>query len=398
MPPRFRFTSESVTEGHPDKMADQVSDAVLDAALAADPESRVACETLLTTGLIMVAGEITTEGYIDISRLARQTVCEIGYDREEYGFDGNTCGVLVSIDEQSPDISQGVTTAMELRTGAGGEDKLSAQGAGDQGMMFGYACDETADLMPLPIWLAHRLAERLAAVRKDRTLDYLRPDGKTQVTIEYEGDRPVALRTVLISTQHSPKVDLEHTLPDDLRHHVIDPVVPADLVGDGFSVLTNPTGRFELGGPRADTGLTGRKIIVDTYGGAARHGGGAFSGKDPSKVDRSAAYAARWVAKHVVAAGAARRCEVQVAYAIGVARPVSIMVETFGTEAVDPLKISAAIDSVFDLRPAAIIRDLDLRRPVYRRTAAYGHFGRSEPGMTWEKTSRLDDLKSALNL
>ena len=398
MPPRFRFTSESVTEGHPDKMADQISDAVLDAALAADPESRVACETLLTTGLIMVAGEITTEGYIDISRLARQTVCEIGYDREEYGFDGNTCGVLVSIDEQSPDISQGVTTAMELRTGSGGEDKLSAQGAGDQGMMFGYACDETADLMPLPVWLAHRLAERLSAVRKDRTLDYLRPDGKTQVTIEYEGDRPVALRTVLISTQHSPKVDLEHTLPDDLRHHVIDPIVPAELAAEGFTVLTNPTGRFELGGPRADTGLTGRKIIVDTYGGAARHGGGAFSGKDPSKVDRSAAYAARWVAKHVVAAGAARRCEVPVAYAIGVARPVSIMVETFGTEAVDPIQISAAIDSVFDLRPAAIIRDLDLRRPIYRRTAAYGHFGRSEPGMTWEKTPRLDDLKSALNL
>ncbi|HUZ44199.1 MAG TPA: methionine adenosyltransferase [Acidimicrobiales bacterium] len=398
MPARFRFTSESVTEGHPDKMADQVSDAVLDAALAADPDSRVACETLLTTGLIMVAGEITTEAYIDIARLARQTVCDIGYDREEYGFDGNTCGVLVSIDEQSPDISQGVTTALELRTGTGGEDQLSSQGAGDQGMMFGYACDETPDLMPLPIWLAHRLAERLAAVRKDATVDYLRPDGKTQVTIEYEGDRPVALRTVLISTQHGPKVDLEHQLPDDLRHHVIDPIVPAELSADGFDVLTNPTGRFELGGPRADTGLTGRKIIVDTYGGAARHGGGAFSGKDPSKVDRSAAYAARWVAKHVVASGAARRCEVQVAYAIGVARPVSIMVETFGTETVDPAKISAALDAVFDLRPAAIIRDLELRRPIYRRTAAYGHFGREEPGMSWEKTSRLDDLKSALNL
>jgi len=398
MPARFRFTSESVTEGHPDKMADQISDAVLDAALAADPDSRVACETLLTTGLIMVAGEITTEAYIDIARLARQTVCDIGYDRDEYGFDGNTCGVLVSIDEQSPDISQGVTTALELRTGSGGEDMLSSQGAGDQGMMFGYACDETPDLMPLPIWLAHRLAERLAAVRKDATVDYLRPDGKTQVTIEYEGDRPVALRTVLISTQHGPKVDLEHQLPDDLRHHVIDPVVPAELSTDGFDVLTNPTGRFELGGPRADTGLTGRKIIVDTYGGAARHGGGAFSGKDPSKVDRSAAYAARWVAKHVVAAGAARRCEVQVAYAIGVARPVSIMVETFGTETVDPAKISAALDAVFDLRPAAIIRDLELRRPIYRRTAAYGHFGRAEPGMSWEKTSRLDDLKSALNL
>ncbi|MHB1911889.1 MAG: methionine adenosyltransferase, partial [Acidimicrobiales bacterium] len=282
--------------------------------------------------------------------------------------------------------------------GTGGEDKLSSQGAGDQGMMFGYACDETPDLMPLPIWLAHRLAERLAAVRKDATVDYLRPDGKTQVTIEYEGDRPVALRTVLISTQHGPKVDLEHQLPDDLRHHVIDPVVPPELSTDGFDVLTNPTGRFELGGPRADTGLTGRKIIVDTYGGAARHGGGAFSGKDPSKVDRSAAYAARWVAKHAVASGAARRCEVQVAYAIGVARPVSIMVETFGTETVDPAKISAALDAVFDLRPAAIIRDLELRRPIYRRTAAYGHFGRAEPGMSWEKTSRLDDLKSALNL
>jgi S-adenosylmethionine synthetase len=398
MSSRYRFTSESVTEGHPDKMADQVSDAVLDAALAVDPTSRVACETLLTTGLVVVAGEITTEAYVDIPRIARQTVCDIGYDRESFGFDGNTCGVIVSIDEQSPDISQGVNRALELRTGTGGEDILSAQGAGDQGMMFGYACDETPDLMPLPIWLAHRLARRLTAVRKDGTLDYLRPDGKTQVTIEYENDRPVALRTVLISTQHGPGIDIQGQLTEDLRHQVIETTVPGDLAGHDYDVLVNPTGKFELGGPRADTGLTGRKIIVDTYGGAARHGGGAFSGKDPSKVDRSAAYAARWVAKHVVASGAARRCEVQVAYAIGVARPVSVMVETFGTESVDPARISTAINEVFDLRPAAIIRDLDLRRPIYRATAAYGHFGRSEEDMPWEATTRLEDLKSALSL
>ena len=395
---RHQFTSESVTEGHPDKMADQVSDAVLDAALAADPHSRVACETLLTTGLVVVAGEITTEAYVDIPRLVRQTICDIGYDRESYGFDGNSCGVIVSIDEQSPDISQGVDRAFELRTGSGGEDQLNSQGAGDQGMMFGYACDETPDLMPIPIWLAHRLAHRLSEVRKAGVLPYLRPDGKTQVTFEYEGDRPVALRTVLISTQHQPGLDIEALLKPDLREHVIAPMVPPEFVSDGYEVLANPTGRFELGGPAADTGLTGRKIIVDTYGGAARHGGGAFSGKDPSKVDRSAAYAARWVAKHVVAAGAARRCELQVAYAIGVAHPVSIMVETFGTEAVDPERITAAIRQVFDLRPAAIIRDLDLRRPVFRLTAAYGHFGRSEKEFTWEATSRLEELKSELGL
>jgi S-adenosylmethionine synthetase len=398
MPYRYRFTSESVTEGHPDKMADQISDAVLDGVLAQDPGSRVACETLLTTGLVVVAGEITTEAYVDIPRIVRETVCQIGYDREAYGFDGNTCGVIVSIDEQSPDISQGVSAALELRTGSGGEDQLNAQGAGDQGMMFGYACDETPDLMPVPIWLAHRLAHRLAEVRKAGVLPYLRPDGKTQVTFEYEGDRPVALRTVLISTQHQPGLDIDTLLKPDLREHVIAPMLPSEFASEPYEILANPTGRFELGGPHADTGLTGRKIIVDTYGGAARHGGGAFSGKDPSKVDRSGAYAARWVAKHVVAAGAARRCELQVAYAIGVARPVSVMVETFGTETVDPDRISAAIQEVFDLRPAAIIRDLDLRRPVYRRTAAYGHFGRSDKEFTWEATPRLDDLRSALNL
>jgi S-adenosylmethionine synthetase len=395
---RYTFTSESVTEGHPDKMADQVSDAVLDAILDVDPYGRVACETLLTTGLVVVAGEISTSQYVDIPRLVRQTVCEIGYDREEFGFDGNTCGVVTAIDEQSPDISQGVSAALELRSGAGGEDQLSSQGAGDQGMMFGYACDETEDLMPLPIWLAHRLSQRLAEVRRAGILPYLRPDGKTQVSIEYVDGRAVALRTVLISTQHKPGIDLETLLLPDLRDHVIHPLLPPNLETSGMRVLANPTGRFELGGPRADTGLTGRKIIVDTYGGAARHGGGAFSGKDPSKVDRSGAYAARWVAKHIVAAGAARRCEIQVAYAIGVARPISVMVETFGTEAADPRKIASTVDELFDLRPAAIIRDLDLRRPIYRRTAAYGHFGRSDKEFTWESTTRVDDLRQALGL
>ncbi len=398
MSDRFTFTSESVTEGHPDKMADQISDAVLDAIIETDPTGRVACETLLTTGLVVVAGEITTDGYVDIPRLVRHTVCDIGYDREAYGFDGNTCGVAVSIDEQSPDIGQGVNAAWEVRSGKGGEDRLNSQGAGDQGMMFGYACDETPDLMPLPIWLAHRLAQRLTQVRRAGVLPYLRPDGKTQVTVDYEGGRPVSLRTILVSTQHQPGIDLETLLLPDLREHVIHPLLPEDLDISSIEVLANPTGKFELGGPHADTGLTGRKIIVDTYGGAARHGGGAFSGKDPSKVDRSAAYAARWVAKHVVASGAARRCEIQVAYAIGVARPVSVMVETFGTESIDPSRIESAIGETFDLRPAAIIDGLDLRRPIYKRTAAYGHFGRSDKEFTWEATSRLEDFKAALGL
>ncbi|MHB1711050.1 MAG: methionine adenosyltransferase [Acidimicrobiales bacterium] len=395
---RYTFTSESVTEGHPDKMADQISDAVLDALLADDPNSRVACETLLTTGLVLVAGEITTTTYVDIPTLVRQTVLDIGYDDDAYGINGRTCGVLVALDEQSPNIGQGVDNAFEVRAGTGGEDQLNAQGAGDQGMMFGYACDETPDLMPLPIWLAHRLAQRLAQVRRVGVLPYLRPDGKTQVSVTYENGRPVALETVLISTQHDPGVDLETLLLPDLRDNVINPLLPTELDTDNFRILANPTGVFELGGPHADTGLTGRKIIVDTYGGMARHGGGAFSGKDPSKVDRSAAYAARWVAKHVVAAGAASRCEVQVAYAIGVARPVSVLVETSGTERVDPARITKAVDEIFDLRPAAIIRDLDLKRPIYRKTAAYGHFGRNEKEFTWEDTSRVDDLKQALGL
>jgi S-adenosylmethionine synthetase len=396
---RYTFTSESVTEGHPDKMADQISDAILDAILAEDPQGRVACETLLTTGLAVIAGEITTEAYVDIPRIVRETICGIGYDRESFGFDGNTCGVMVSLDEQSPDIAQGVDTAFETRTGKSGEDLLNSQGAGDQGMMFGYAVDETEDLMPLPIWLAHRLAHRLSEVRKAGILPYLRPDGKTQLTVDYEDGRPVKLETVLISTQHQPGLDAETLIKPDLIEHVIQPLLPPNIDTSDFSVLVNPTGTFELGGPHADTGLTGRKIIVDTYGGMARHGGGAFSGKDPSKVDRSAAYAARWVAKHVVAAGAAAKCEVQVAYAIGVAAPVSLMVETFGTEKVDPVKIETAVREIFDLRPAAILRDLDLRRPIYRKTAAYGHFGRSEEkAFTWEQTPRVDDLKSALGL
>lgn len=394
----FTFTSESVTEGHPDKVADQVSDTVLDAILAEDPMGRVACETLVTTGLVCVAGEITTTTYVDIPKLVRETICDIGYNGHLAGFDGNSCAIIVSVDEQSPDISQGVTHALEVRSGSGGEDKLSEQGAGDQGMMFGYACDETPDLMPMPIWLAHRLAERLAEVRRNGALGYLRPDGKTQVSIRYEDGRPVRLETVLISTQHQPGIDLIGQLHPDLIEHVIDPILPDSLETGAHRVLTNPTGIFELGGPQADTGLTGRKIIVDTYGGWARHGGGAFSGKDPSKVDRSAAYAARWVAKNVVASGAAKRCEVQVAYAIGVARPVSIMVETFGTSTVDPEAIAAAVNEVFDLRPAAIIRDLDLRRPIYRKTAAYGHFGRPNPEFTWEATTRADDLRRALNI
>ncbi len=395
---QWTFTSESVTEGHPDKMADQISDSILDAILTEDPMARVACETMVTTGLAIVAGEITTTAYVEIPAIVRETIKSIGYDRESVGFDGNTCGVMTSIDPQSPDIAQGVDTAFETRSGTSGEDILNAQGAGDQGMMFGYACVETDDLMPMPIWLAHRLAHRLAEVRKAGILPYLRPDGKTQVTVDYEDNVPTRLTTVLISTQHQPGLDPETLIKPDLIEHVITPLLPANIDTSDVKVLVNPTGTFELGGPHADCGLTGRKIIVDTYGGAARHGGGAFSGKDPSKVDRSAAYAARWVAKNIVAAGAATRCEIQVAYAIGVAQPVSIFVETFGSETVDPAKISDAVRQIFDLRPAAIIRDLDLRRPIYRKTAAYGHFGRNDKDLTWEQATRVDDLKSALGL
>jgi S-adenosylmethionine synthetase len=395
---KFTFTSESVTEGHPDKMADQVSDSVLDAILEKDPNARVACETLLTTGLCVVSGEITTDAYVDIPAIARDTINGIGYDNAAFGFDGNTCGVMVALDAQSADIAQGVDISEEIRAGKSGEDILNSQGAGDQGMMFGYACDETPDLMPLPIWLAHRLAERLTEVRKSGLVPYLRPDGKTQVTFDYEDGRPVSLRTVLISTQHADGVDRDTTIRPDLIESVIMPTIPAQFAGDNPSIFVNPTGKFVLGGPHADTGLTGRKIIVDTYGGMGRHGGGAFSGKDPSKVDRSAAYAARWVAKHVVASGAATRCEVQVAYAIGVAHPVSILVETFGTNNVSEESIEDAVRQVFDLRPAAIVRDLDLKRNIYKKTAAYGHFGRNEPEFTWEKLSRLADFKSAVKL
>ena len=394
----YSFTSESVTEGHPDKMADQISDAILDAILEQDPMSRVACETLVTTGVAMIAGEITTKAYVDIPSVVRDTINGIGYDRESFGFDGNTCGVMVSIDEQSVDIAQGVDDSEELRSGAATEDELDKQGAGDQGMMFGYASDETDVLMPLPIHVAHRMAEKLAEVRKSGLVPYLRPDGKTQVTFDYEDGKPVRLSTVLVSTQHNDGIDRDSMIRPDLIEHVIKPVIPEQFADDDYEVHVNPTGRFVIGGPVGDAGLTGRKIIVDTYGGMGRHGGGAFSGKDPSKVDRSAAYATRWVAKNVVAAGAASKCEVQVAYAIGMARPMSVLVETFGTETVDPEAIAAAVNDVFDLRPAAILRDLDLRRPVFKPTAAYGHFGRTGDGFTWENTDRAADLKSALGL
>ena len=395
---KYTFTSESVTEGHPDKMADQVSDAVLDAILTEDPHARVACETLLTTGLCIVAGEISINAYVPIPDIARAVINEIGYDNALYGFDGNTCGVMVTLDAQSPDIAQGVDSSEEVRKGKSGEDILNSQGAGDQGMMFGYACNETDDLMPLPIWLAHRMAERLTEVRKSGAIPYLRPDGKTQVTFDYEDGKPVRLKTVLISTQHAAEADRDTVIRPDLIEQVIRPVIPAQFLDDNYDIFVNPTGKFVLGGPHADTGLTGRKIIVDTYGGMGRHGGGAFSGKDPSKVDRSGAYAARWVAKHVVASGAATRCEVQVAYAIGVAHPVSILVETFGTEVVPNAVIEEAVRNVFDLRPAAIVRDLDLKRPIYRKTAAYGHFGRALPQFSWEHTSRLADFKAAVKL
>lgn len=395
---KYTFTSESVTEGHPDKMADQVSDSILDAILAEDPNSRVACETLLTTGLCVVSGEITTKSYVDIPRIARDTINGIGYNNAAFGFDGNTCGVVVSLDAQSPDIAQGVDVSEEVRSGSSGEDLLNSQGAGDQGMMFGYACDETPDLMPLPIWLAHRMAERLTEVRKSGLVPYLRPDGKTQVTFDYEDGRPVRLKTVLISTQHSETANRETQIRPDLIEQVIMPTIPDQFKNDNLDIYVNPTGKFVLGGPHADTGLTGRKIIVDTYGGMGRHGGGAFSGKDPSKVDRSAAYAARWVAKHVVASGAAQRCELQVAYAIGMAQPISILVETFGTNKVDEEKIEDAVRQVFDLRPAAIVRDLNLKRPIYKKTAAYGHFGRNDPDFTWEQLSRLADFKAAVGL
>ena len=398
---RWTFTSESVTEGHPDKMADQISDSILDAMLAQDPMSRVACETMVTTGLAIVAGEITTEAYVDIASTVRETIKGIGYDREAFGYDGNTCGVMVTIDDQSPDIDLGLRASEEVRSGVATEqDMLDMQGASDQGMMFGYACDETEELMPLPIHLAHRMAERHAEVRRAGTIPYIRPDGKTQVTFEYEDSKPIRLKTVLVSTQHNDGIDRDTMIRPDLIEHVIAPVIPAEFADDNYDVYVNPTGRFVIGGPAGDCGLTGRKIIVDTYGGMARHGGGAFSGKDPSKVDRSAAYAARWVAKNLVAAGAASRCEVQVAYAIGMARPVSVLIETFGTETVDKAAVDTAIDEIFDLRPAAILRDLDLRRPIYQKTASYGHFGRSsDDGLfPWEKTNRVDELKSALGL
>jgi len=391
------FTSESVTEGHPDKVADQISDAILDEIMARDVNSHVACETLVTTGLVVVSGEITTNTYIDIPGTVRKTIEEIGYTRAKYGFDFETCAVLTSIDPQSPDIAQGVDTAAEMRIDVS-EDELDKLGAGDQGMMFGFACSETEELMPLPIMLAHKLARRLADVRKAEVLPYLRPDGKTQVTVQYEGHTPVRIAKIVIAAQHGPDVDIEELLTPDLKEHVIKPIVPAELMDKDTDVLINCTGRFEQGGPKADTGLTGRKIIVDTYGGMARHGGGAYSGKDPTKVDRSASYAARWVAKNVVAAGLAERFEVQLAYVIGRAHPVSISCDGYGTEKVDIDKIKEIIESNFDLRPAAIIRDLKLLQPIYKRTAAYGHFGRHEEGFTWERTDKADILKSEAGL
>ena len=395
--PKFFFTSESVTEGHPDKMCDQISDAVLDACLEQDPYSRVACETVTKTGFVLLAGEITTEAFVDFDKLARQVICEIGYDRGKKGFDGNTCGVISAICAQSPDIAMGVDAALEKKSGEMSDEDIEAVGAGDQGIMFGYACNETATLMPMPIYLAHRLCEQLTKVRKDGTLPWLRPDGKSQVTIEYAYGKPKRVDTVLISTQHAPEISQEE-IREAVIKYVIDPILPKDMVDDQLKIYVNPTGRFVIGGPMGDAGLTGRKIIVDTYGGMGRHGGGAFSGKDCTKVDRSAAYAARWVAKNIVAAGLADRCEVQLSYAIGVAKPLSINVETFSTGKIDDEKIAEIVDEHFDLRPGAIIRDLDLRRPIYRKTAAYGHFGREDADFTWEKTNKAAELKAAAGL
>lgn len=388
------FTSESVTEGHPDKICDQISDAILDEILKEDPMARVACETTCTTGIISIMGEITTSCYVDFPKVARQVVLDIGYDRAKYGFDGTTCAVVTAIDEQSPDIAQGVNDGYENRE-QGGNDNENSTGAGDQGMMFGYACDETPEFMPMPISLAHKMAKKLTQVRKDGILDYLRPDGKTQVTVEYDDDKPVRVDAVVVSSQHSPDVDIQK-LREDIKREVILTTVPAELIDENTKFYINPTGRFVVGGPNGDSGLTGRKLIVDTYGGYARHGGGAFSGKDPTKVDRSAAYASRWVAKNVVAAGLAKKCEVQLAYAIGVAHPVSIMVDTFGTATVDEDKIEQAIEKVFDLRPHAIIKQLDLRKPIYKNLAAYGHMGREDLGVSWEKLDKVKELKAAI--
>ncbi len=394
---RRLFTSESVTEGHPDKICDQISDAVLDAIFEQDPQARVACETAVTTGMVLVMGEISTQCYVDIPKVVRNTIREIGYDRAKFGFDSETCSVLTSIDEQSADIAMGVDKALEAKTGEISEAQIQAIGAGDQGMMFGFACDETPELMPMPITLAHKLSKRLSEVRKDGTLDYLRPDGKSQVTVEYDGDRPVRVDTIVISTQHGPDVSHE-TIERDMLQFVIKPVIPANLLDANTKYYINPTGRFVVGGPQGDSGLTGRKIIVDTYGGYARHGGGAFSGKDPTKVDRSAAYAARYVAKNIVAAGIARKCEVQLAYAIGVAKPVSVLVDTFGTAVIPEEKISELVNKHFDLRPAGIIKTLDLRRPIFKKTAAYGHFGRNDADFTWERTDVAEILKKEAGL